>query len=219
MAATSVISCPHCAKKFKGRPELQGKTVKCPACTKPFVVTAIATDRVEADSKKEAQAVKPVESQGGGTMLGKAAAWDEDLDEDGNPYGVTDLDIAPRCPHCAKEMESATALICLHCGYNTQTRSMGSTKKTIAHTGADYVLHLLPGIACAAIIVILVVGNLWNCFYWSEMAQGSDWMPFFDHESVRLWSAIISLALIWGLGMFGYKRLILEPTPEEKVLD
>src|SRR5215831_3107456 len=38
MATTSVITCPECRKKFKGRADLQGKKIRCPFCTKPFVV-------------------------------------------------------------------------------------------------------------------------------------------------------------------------------------
>ena len=45
-----------------------------------------------------------------------------DDEEDANPYGVTALDTAPRCPDCANEMESEDAIICLHCGYNSRTR-------------------------------------------------------------------------------------------------
>ena len=43
-------------------------------------------------------------------------------------------------------MEDAEAIICLTCGYNTQTRTQGRTEKTIANTGGDYVLWLLPGV-------------------------------------------------------------------------
>lgn len=32
------VTCPHCQKRFTGKPELSGKTVKCPACKEPFQV-------------------------------------------------------------------------------------------------------------------------------------------------------------------------------------
>ena len=32
------ITCPRCQKKFKGKPELYGKRIRCPGCHKPFVV-------------------------------------------------------------------------------------------------------------------------------------------------------------------------------------
>src|SRR5262249_12001216 len=45
---------------------------------------------------------------------------DEDEGIHANPYGVTTLDLTPRCPHCANEMVSEEAIICVYCGYNTQ---------------------------------------------------------------------------------------------------
>src|SRR5205085_12090110 len=76
------------------------------------------------------------------------SALDEELEADSNPYGVSTLDLSPRCPNCANELESADALICLHCGYNTQTRRWASTKKTIEHTGGENFAWLLPGLIC-----------------------------------------------------------------------
>src|SRR4051812_39841353 len=34
----AVIQCPHCTKKFKGSTQLQGKNIRCPACSKDFTV-------------------------------------------------------------------------------------------------------------------------------------------------------------------------------------
>ena len=45
-----------------------------------------------------------------------------------------------RCPHCTKELEPG-AIICLWCGYNTQTRVLGQTTKTVEKTGGE---HFLP---------------------------------------------------------------------------
>src|SRR5919204_175930 len=41
----------------------------------------------------------------------------DDDEEDANPYAVADLSLAPRCPHCAADMEP-DAVVCLSCGYN-----------------------------------------------------------------------------------------------------
>src|SRR5689334_11651000 len=38
MAATSIITCPKCTKKFKGREELIGRKVRCPSCGHGFIV-------------------------------------------------------------------------------------------------------------------------------------------------------------------------------------
>src|SRR5437016_13861620 len=58
---------------------------------------------------------------------------DDLFDEDGNPYGVTTLDLSPRCPNCANELTSADALTCLHCGYNTQTAKLATAQKYNHH--------------------------------------------------------------------------------------
>src|SRR5437763_110466 len=63
-----------------------------------------------------------------------------DEEDDPNPYDVTDLDLTPRCPHCAGEMESRDAVVCLHCGYNVQTREKAQTVKTIKNTFAEWVV-------------------------------------------------------------------------------
>jgi DNA-directed RNA polymerase subunit RPC12/RpoP len=205
MAVTAVIACPKCNKKFKGRDELEGKKVRCPACGHGFIVQTLARDKVEPEKpppKQEQPARK--------NLL--------DDEEDSNPYGVTTLDLTPRCPHCANELPSAESLICLFCGYNTQTRSLGRTKKTIEHTGGEKFLWLLPGLLCALGIVFLFLANLFNAFYVPALTRGA-WTDFLDHESMRLWIVMISLGVMWGLGIFMFKRLLLEPRPPEKEMD
>ena len=44
MADSPIITCPECRKKFKGKPGLEGKKIKCPLCTKPFVVAGEKTE-------------------------------------------------------------------------------------------------------------------------------------------------------------------------------
>src|SRR5947207_737731 len=100
MAAPASISCPSCAKKFKGRPELAGKKIKCPGCGSPFIVP----QQAEAPQPKPAAV---------------AAANARAPDDEANPYGITTIDLSARCPNCANKMESEDAIICLHCGYNT----------------------------------------------------------------------------------------------------
>src|SRR5262249_10386719 len=125
--------------------------------------------------------------------------WTEE-DENSNPYGVTDLDITPRCPNCANPMESHKAVICLYCGYNTMTREWGGTKKTIEHTGSEHFLWLLPGLLCAFGIFLLINADIYLCLYVPELLDRDSWVVMFDHESIRLWSVIFSLFIMWGLG-------------------
>src|SRR5262249_10200819 len=80
MGGSMVIACPECKKKFKGREELEGKTVRCPSCKHNFVVPGPAADK---SASKPAAAPAAAQPKRGTT-------WDEE-DEDSNPYGVTDL--------------------------------------------------------------------------------------------------------------------------------
>jgi predicted Zn finger-like uncharacterized protein len=209
MAVSMVISCPECKKKFKGKEGLEGKTVRCPSCKHSFVVQGMAQDK--GDATKTPAAPAP-------GMKTRKVEWTEE-DENSNPYGITDLDITPRCPYCTKPMESAKAVICLHCGYNTMTREMGLVKKTIAHSKQEHFLWLLPGLLCAFGIFLLINANIYICLYVPELLDRDSWVVMFDHESIRLWSVIFSLFIMWAMGFFTYRRLVLHPMPPEKVKD
>jgi hypothetical protein len=223
MSVTFVIACPECKKKFKGRPELQGKKIKCPACSHPFTVQTISSDgtapAAEAAPRTQpaAEAIKPAPVATPAVKPKGAASWEEE-DNDANPYGVTSLDLAPRCPFCANELESADAIICLFCGYNTQTRQIGGTKKTVETYSSEQFMWLLPGLLCVAGMLVLVLLYLFFCFGFPGMVRET-WMAIFDHESMRLWASLICLGGMWAAGLFAYKRLIVEPTPPEKVKD
>src|SRR6516225_3042956 len=136
MAARTIITCPECNKKFKGKEDLHGKKIRCPFCKEPFVVA-------DAEEDDEHATIPPRGSGKGAAKKadGKAPAAlpagresDDEFDQASNPYGVTKLDLAPRCPNCANEMESEEAVVCLFCGYNTLTRTWGKTKKVFALT-------------------------------------------------------------------------------------
>jgi len=216
MAATAVIACPKCHKKFKGNEKLRGKKIKCPRCSNVFVVEMVAVDDPTA-APAAAPADEAVKAAAPNPGKSKTTTWNEE-DEDANPYAATDLDLTPRCPHCASEMESEDAVVCLHCGYNTLTRQLGRTEKIIGLSGRDHFRWLLPGLACALTIVLFVVGYLYFCLYLPEVVK-SNWMAFLDHESMRLWLCLMLLAGTWGVGLFVFKRLLIQPKPPERVKD
>ncbi len=43
------FSCTHCGRAYKGDDTLVGRTVNCPTCSKPFVVTPIPTASITED--------------------------------------------------------------------------------------------------------------------------------------------------------------------------
>jgi DNA-directed RNA polymerase subunit RPC12/RpoP len=215
MAATSVITCPECGKKFKGREELQGRRVRCPNCGHAFIVQTLVQDKVDSGEPAPRVAEEPPPAEEPRIK----SALDEELEAGSNPYGVTTLDLAPRCPNCANELESADARICLHCGYDTLSRTIGKTAKLIEHTGNERFMWLLPGLLCALGVFLLFLLQLFYCFALPDLISKDSWVNMFNHESLRLWFGLMFLGVMWGLGKFAQKRLIFHPNPPEKVMD
>ena len=126
------------------------------------------------------------------------------------------MDLAPRCPFCAHEMESADAVICLRCGYNIQTRARVETKLTIETTSADYFQWWLPAFVCIFGILLLIG---WNVLFILLIAPGLKEDSVFFLISggwAKVWQAIISAFLCFFMGKFAVQRLIFNPTPPEK---
>jgi predicted Zn finger-like uncharacterized protein len=217
-----VITCPECDKQINAPDHLAGKKIRCKDCGHVFVVPAA----VKAAATKAKPAAKPAPKKGPAAEAAKAKAKPkapspaakpaDDDEDDPNPYGVTELDLTPRCPHCAGEMEDEEAVVCLHCGYNTHTRLHHGTTKTIEHTFWDWFLWLLPGIACVLFIGALIGEDIWYVRYLPDAIK-DQWYGFLGWGGFQLWNVIISLFMMFFAGRFAIKRLILHPRPPEKI--
>lgn len=199
MSAPSSIVCPACKKRFKGKPELAGKKIKCPECHEPFVVPSADAPPPIPLEKPKPKAVQNA---------------DVEAPKDEGAYGVGRIDTAPRCPNCAKEMLSAEAVICVHCGYNTLTRVHGETKKLIAISGEEHFLYLLPTLISATMFVLCVILLVAWSTLMVEWLTGTKW-AWLVHESIRMWLTIAMLGLLWGLGYYSFNTLVLAPKPPE----
>ncbi len=209
MAATITITCPECRKQIKAPAEVAGKKVRCKACGHVFPVKGAAPAAKAPAGKAAAQAA------GAPAAAQPANAKPNAEDEEGPAsYAVSDLKLAPRCPNCANEMESEESVICLHCGYNTQTRIQTKLKKTYDVTGFDWFLWLLPGISCVIGIILLIVWDIWFCTQIDDYVK-DEWYEFVSHGSVKLWQTIASIFMMFGMLMFAIKRLIFNYTPPE----
>src|SRR5437763_9806537 len=93
MAEHPIITCPECDKKFRTKADVRGKRIKCPFCAELFLVPSAEEEPNTAIQRRD----------------GTPGGVGEEAEENDNPYGVTELDLAPRCPNCAEEMESAEA--------------------------------------------------------------------------------------------------------------
>ncbi|HZU34892.1 MAG TPA: hypothetical protein VFA18_03235 [Gemmataceae bacterium] len=152
----------------------------------------------------KAQAMTPVP--------GITPTGSQGMNVDKNPYGVTTLDLTPRCPHCAKDMEEGD-IICLHCGYNTMSRSHARTKRVHHTTSGDWIGWLGPAIACALAFLGLVGFSLWfDLSYAPSLAP--DWSDD-NIRGVRIWVPVVCAFPAWFALVFAVKRLIIHPRPPE----
>jgi DNA-directed RNA polymerase subunit RPC12/RpoP len=216
MPEVAAIVCPVCQKRFKGKPELIGKKIKCPGCSEPFVVpangeTSTSPAKESATKPPPKPAAKPPKMELPEKPAKKAEV---EAATDDAAYGVGRIDTAPRCPHCAKEMLSADAIICVHCGYNTLTRVHGETKKTIAATGQEHFIYLLPALGAATLVLAIIICLIIYSTVLTPAFAGTK-MSWITHESARMWSTFALLFLIWGVGRFAFNTLVLAPKPAE----
>lgn len=195
MASPIVIACPECQKQLKVPAEAQGKKVRC-KCGHMFAVPATAPEKPRPAPAKAASAA--------------------DADSESANYGLTeDESSVPRCPHCAAELESANARICLNCGYDTVTRQRVRTKKVAEITAADRTAWLMPGFGAVVGIGVLVLFDLIYCLVMPRLLKDGDW-EWVTYGGFRVWIVIATLFVMAYLAKFAVQRLILQPTPPER---
>ncbi len=209
--ATMLTNCPQCKKQIKVPAEVAGKKIKCKGCGTIFV--AVATD---------ASSFRPADGPGAKPPASPTAAKprkpaDDDDDGDGTPYGVTDLDLAPRCPHCAHELESEDQVVCLNCGYNTQTRMEGRRKRIKDPTGMDWFLWLLPAglnILCFLICISELI-NITLGFFIMDRSE-FDVYQRTGYNCGALWGSIFCIWCMYWSSKNAIKRLVFNFRPPEE---
>lgn len=225
MADVIYITCPECDEKFKSTSDKEGKKVRCPECDEPF---RVEEDMITRPKKPKEPPKKPAKkSQETETGIKKMTPdppptkptpapaaetkdFDPDFDQDDNPYAVEQVDVKPRCPNCAKEMADEKAFICLNCGYNSLTREIGKTEKTVAITFEEHLAHLAGALGSLAMAVFIVIFLLWLCICAPYQ------VPFLDAEALRMWVTIIALFNVFGFGSYGLNKVVFDPKPKEK---
>ena len=138
-------------------------------------------------------------------------------EEDGkNPFGMVEVKVAARCPSCAKELLSEKDIICVHCGYNTLTREVGETKKTVEMTGQDQLAHLGPALGALGFALFALLFLLYFDLILPRSVQGSQWLVLLDSEPVRLFITVPVCFMLYAAGNFGLNVVIFTPKPKEK---
>jgi hypothetical protein len=205
---------------------VRGKKVRCKGCGGVVPVPAgrgpdTRMTTAQAQAKKAADAV-PKE------------------DDPKNPYGVTETSLAPRCPHCAYELDPPDARICLHCGYDMVRRARAGSIKAYERTFGDWFLWLAPGVACLIGLGLVVGACLYYHFYlpeqvfdtWAKNAQatGGDrfetvskvindesLLALMFHPGIETWVIVMGIWVSWKLLRYAFKRLVLNYMPPEKI--
>ena len=241
MPSVTVITCPECDEPLKVPESVFGKKIKCKHCEHAFVAK-------DPDAGQKKAAVKP-SKPGPAAPVKKeppkpepepkpdAAApykFQDDEDEDAmgakpKPLGViADGEDIPRCAFCAQELDPPDALVCIHCGFNSQTRVRAESKKVWAPDANDYLNHLGPGVLalliCIAIITLDVICYT-NMRDWmtGTFLQKDDTGPDGSKGFYIKPGAFITLILaitvmpIIGTARFAIKRLIIDNKPAERV--
>lgn len=224
MAATAEVVCPECDETLKVPPSAFGKKGKCKHCGHTFVLKAPATKAAPKAAKPEESGAKPPAAP---PSAPRSPFLDDDEDANQKIELITD-DEAPRCPHCAQELDPPDAIVCVHCGFNNRTRATATTKKVWAPSAEDWIMHLLPGIIAAAVCIGLIVLNIIVFMRMREWMAGS----FLEMEEVdaagrkRFFVApgfFICLSMVFSIMLFvpavkmAYRRLYLEFKPPEQV--
>ena len=221
MTEAITIACPECGKKINVASEAVGKKVRCKGCEHVFVVQAPAEKKAARPAGKAAPAGAKKKAPDPKAAKPRPDKPKVNDDEDDNPYGVTAIDLAPRCPECAQEMESEDAILCLNCGYNTQTRSKVVSRAVEEDTGMIWFWWLLPGILCAVFTLVLLTFDIWYSFKVPTFFSGGEddaWYAFIGAAPFIIWAVWApTTPLMVGMTAFAVKRLIFNPRPPERV--
>jgi predicted Zn finger-like uncharacterized protein len=206
MADKTPIICPECTKQFQVPAEVLGRKIRCKNCGKAFVAKKAPDGNL---------IKKPPEPETESATIPIKDDYDDE--GDGKPYEVTSLDLAPRCPSCANELESEDDTVCLHCGFNLETRTVARTRRVKDVTGGDMFLWLLPGILAAVWFFIsfgFVILAIVNYFIFKPPADWEQWQKNCNC-CCALWWMIFHLWLMYISGKFAIKRLIQNNKPPE----
>ncbi len=226
MASTFVVACPDCGKQIKVSDEVVGKKIRCKECGGIFPVkkpkeTAPAKT---APAKKDGKAKPPDAEQ---PKKKTNAELNEEDDDGKNPYALAKSDEGvARCPNCVKELESADAKICLHCGFDMEMRKRHEVKAIYEPTGGEIFQWLLPGIAAALAVIALVTVSIF------VLDQTKGWMRggwFHDEENGKdIWlvkpgcfnffTIVVAGFACYHLGRIAYRRLVINNKPPERAI-
>lgn len=196
--ATIDITCEKCSNTSKVPDNLVGKKIRCKKCQNVIAVKAPAKGADAKSGAKPSDGKKPHD------------------DVDRVPYGMQEVNLAARCPHCAQPMDPPDAQICLHCGYHMRKRELVKTKETYEITGVDYLLWHLPTLGCFFGIWFLVGVCVFAGINMGDWVSGSGVDGIVPPGCFTTWLIVMCAYPIWFQIRFVFRRLVWQFTPPEK---
>lgn len=237
MAAPIDTTCPNCATVLRVPAELAGKKVKCKKCNTVIAIPAAAKPLPPELLKPGPAKAKPVTAKPAPPPPAADAplklAKDEDDDDDASPMGVIKESDAPRCPHCAKDMDPPDAMICLHCGYDLRERKRKESKAVVEQTFFDYFVHHIGAVLLLFLAIGLIVGSVicwinmddWMTSMFSGTFLENDKDPVTNKTSFivkpwcfSLWILIIVLWIDYYCAKWIFRRFFINYRPPEKLI-
>jgi DNA-directed RNA polymerase subunit RPC12/RpoP len=214
MASSITVTCPECDKQLKASSDVLGKKIRCKACGATFVGRAAKEAPVKEAPVKEAPAKKAPAKKGAKPAQKDKPAPSANDDNDIAAYGVTHEYLGRRCPNCTTPLDEEQ-IVCLECGYHTLTRQRARTVKVVDTTGGDIFLHLLPGILCVVLILIVLTLQLLYIFMVNVEMFNEAWYDFLGDKMCKIYSSLISALIIYKSGRFAVNRLFINNKPVE----
>jgi len=202
MPAVITVVCPKCKKAIQAPDSVVGKRIKCKSCQNVFAAAAEEPSAASAPKPAEAPVVKK--------SLDHPDEWGEI-----KAYSVEPLKEKPRCPFCAWELEYADDIVCLHCGYNLQTRERLAQQAFEPLSGMDYFKWHIGPVFCI-LLAMAAIGTI--VFIWVawELDWGYPWS-----EAMKVYCSAMCVAVAYFAGKFALMRMIFHPQPpqREKAID
>ena len=226
MSSSHVVACPKCKKRLKVSEEMAGKKVRCRNCEAVFPVKIPSGVGAGEQKPAKPKAEKaPKQEKPKKSMSEMLDDFDEEETGD-KAYLTGHMDLSPRCPTCAAELESEEQVICLNCGYNLRKRMASDHKVVYENTGGDQFNWLLPGIGCAIGVVLLITIDVLCILKMKSWIDGGflSFMDFLKKDdggwylkpgAFSFYITLGSALFIIPMTKFAIKRLVYDNKPPE----
>ena len=154
----------------------------------------------------------------------------KDDDDDHNPYTAIRESEAPRCPHCAKDLDTPDAIICLHCGYDLRERKRKEARAVVEDTFFDYVMHHIGVVALLVFVIALDIFGIYSTLQMRSWLTDS-FLDAGEKEPTtqaatfhvppfcfNVWIITFLCFVTWKTLKVAFRRFFINYRPPEKVI-